>query len=369
MIKSLILKNFQAHKDSTIEFNKGVNVIIGPSDSGKSSIIRALRWVFENRPMGGNFKNWSAGKKDTVEARVNFEEGTFISLIRAGETNLYYTSLDEENPLEALKGAVPEEVQTLTNFAEYNLHKQHDNYFLLEETGGEIARKMNSLVGIAIIDKMFSNLKSRGDKANAEVKRLTSETARLEGEINSLQYLDAVKEHITMLKRDVDEYNEGNERKFKLYKIICTLDDIEVQRDKCERVLKHAKEVTELNVAIEEYKAKEEARFKLSVLIDTITDIQGTLKEERGWLEVSTDYEAVNNLVTEYKKEHVTRNKLSLIIQNLEIIGRNIKVANGKLEGLVKDYVAKLKKAKLCPTCLTEIDAKVITKIEKELKK
>ena len=45
MLKKLILKNFQSHSDSELEFDKGINVICGNSDSGKSSIIRSFIWA------------------------------------------------------------------------------------------------------------------------------------------------------------------------------------------------------------------------------------------------------------------------------------------------------------------------------------
>ena len=41
-LKTVILENFQSHKHTSIEFNEGLNVILGPSDSGKSAIIREL---------------------------------------------------------------------------------------------------------------------------------------------------------------------------------------------------------------------------------------------------------------------------------------------------------------------------------------
>ena len=59
MIKNLLLKNFQSHIDSKIEFDSGFNVICGSSDSGKSALLRALMWVIANRPSGDSIKNWN----------------------------------------------------------------------------------------------------------------------------------------------------------------------------------------------------------------------------------------------------------------------------------------------------------------------
>ena len=39
MIKDIQLKNFIAHKDTKIEFCKGITIFLGHNGSGKSSII------------------------------------------------------------------------------------------------------------------------------------------------------------------------------------------------------------------------------------------------------------------------------------------------------------------------------------------
>ena len=39
MISSVHIKNFQKHKDLSLEFTPGINVITGKSDAGKSADI------------------------------------------------------------------------------------------------------------------------------------------------------------------------------------------------------------------------------------------------------------------------------------------------------------------------------------------
>ena len=51
-IKKIIIDNFQSHEHTEIEFGPGLNVIVGPSDYGKSAVVRALRWVLYNEPRG-----------------------------------------------------------------------------------------------------------------------------------------------------------------------------------------------------------------------------------------------------------------------------------------------------------------------------
>ena len=64
MIQSLHIKNLQSHKDSHLDFCEGVNVIVGPSDSGKSAILRALRWIVKNRPQGDVLRSHWGGETE-----------------------------------------------------------------------------------------------------------------------------------------------------------------------------------------------------------------------------------------------------------------------------------------------------------------
>jgi len=48
-IASLHIEGYRNFKDTIIEFNDGVNVIIGPNNSGKSNVLRALRLVFDTK--------------------------------------------------------------------------------------------------------------------------------------------------------------------------------------------------------------------------------------------------------------------------------------------------------------------------------
>lgn len=44
-ITNLLIENFQSHSRSEFDFGKGLTVIIGPSDNGKSAVLRAMRWA------------------------------------------------------------------------------------------------------------------------------------------------------------------------------------------------------------------------------------------------------------------------------------------------------------------------------------
>ena len=42
-LKQFVVKNYRGIKEASIEFNKGVNILIGENNSGKTAILDALR--------------------------------------------------------------------------------------------------------------------------------------------------------------------------------------------------------------------------------------------------------------------------------------------------------------------------------------
>lgn len=48
-LSKLTLKNFRKYMDITINFHKGINALIGENDSGKSSIIDAIKIILSTQ--------------------------------------------------------------------------------------------------------------------------------------------------------------------------------------------------------------------------------------------------------------------------------------------------------------------------------
>lgn len=99
-IKRIRIENFQSHKDTELSFSDGLNVIVGPSDQGKSAIIRAIKWVLYNEPRGTDFI-----RQGTNSARVTLElsNGYVITRERAPNKNRY-TLKDPDGNVSVFEG-------------------------------------------------------------------------------------------------------------------------------------------------------------------------------------------------------------------------------------------------------------------------
>lgn len=236
MIDSVIIKNFQSHKNSELEFTPGLNVIIGQTDSGKTAILRALNWVFTNRPMGDSFKShW--GGECSVKIKTNSNE---ISRIK-GSSNSY--QLNGIN-FTAFGTGVPDEITTALNISEINYQKQMDAPYLLNETPGAVASHFNKIANFEQIDKSISfvdkaiyqiKAKSKGISAEIETKTIQLEKYSnleiLEKELNNIKILEAKQagycDKINLINSLVEKYNLITPQLAKLEKQISLLPKVE----------------------------------------------------------------------------------------------------------------------------------------------
>lgn len=177
MIEELLIKNFQTHEKLKICFDPSITVIVGKTDSGKSSVIRALRWVLMNQPRGSAFVKHG---EDSVGVKVKID-GEVLTRSKEGESNHY--SLGESS-WTAFGTNVPEPIEKFLRLDELNFQQQHDAPFWLSLSSGEVSRRLNSIVDLEIIDRTISGVKSKllGQKKLVEgnLTRLRSEKTILE---------------------------------------------------------------------------------------------------------------------------------------------------------------------------------------------
>lgn len=148
-LEKLQIINFQCHKKLEIKFDPYVTVITGSSDIGKSSVIRALRWVCQNYPQGESFiKDGAKGALVKL-----FIDGKEIKRKRGKGQNTY---LLDKKVYKAFGSDVPDTIKKTLNLNDVNFANQHDSSFWLSLSAGEVSRQLNSIVDLGIIDSSLS---------------------------------------------------------------------------------------------------------------------------------------------------------------------------------------------------------------------
>lgn len=162
--QSLRVRGFQRHADLTIEFDPKVTAIVGRSGSGKSAILRALRWIATNRPGGDAFVRWGS-KRCVAELTV---DGRTLKRKRRSGTNTYHL---DGKAFKAIGSGVPSEVADLLNLDAINWQGQFDAPFWFGRSAGEVSRELNAIVNLGLIDRTLAGVAAslRKAKATAEV--------------------------------------------------------------------------------------------------------------------------------------------------------------------------------------------------------
>jgi exonuclease SbcC len=191
-MKKLTLKNFQKHRLLKIDLDPVITTILGPTDRGKSSIIRALQFLALNNPPSNLI---TEGQKN-VEVVLDVDDHSITR--KKGTENLY--EMDGEE-YKAFGTGVPDDIQTALALSPLNFQKQHDSPFWFAETAGEVSRQLNKIVDLEIIDTTLSNLSSSLRKARGE-KDVTAQ--RLEEAKEERSRLKFVRQ----MRKDFDELEE-----------------------------------------------------------------------------------------------------------------------------------------------------------------
>lgn len=177
MLEELRIENFQAHERKRIKFDHRVTTIIGPSDRGKSAIIRALRWVCLNDLRGDAFVRDGA---DFVRVSLLLD-GTKITRTKKGIANTY--KMGNETYV-ALRTDVPEDIKAVLNVDTINFQAQHDAPFWFSLSPGQVSRELNAIVDLGVIDATLKNLNSVVRDAKARVEVCTEQVRDSKRELN-----------------------------------------------------------------------------------------------------------------------------------------------------------------------------------------
>lgn len=174
MIQSILIQNFQSWPKTLVEFHPGLNVLTGQGDSGKSAILRGIRWCAENRirqsnqTMGDSYVSRWAKKKGTKGA-VTLTDDCLVMVSRPeGSCTRFRESAKTKNDKEtngydlngsrylAIGVGVPDPVTQWFNWTEINIQKQFDPAFLVSKGAGEVASFLNKTVRLDDIDTHIS---------------------------------------------------------------------------------------------------------------------------------------------------------------------------------------------------------------------
>lgn len=227
MITRIEIQNFQSHRNTVLEPGPGgqLTVVTGPSDSGKTAVLRALRWLYYNVPQGTDFIRAGCTFAKVI---VTLADGTEVERFRTPSKNQYVIRRPGAEPqvYEGFGSTVPLEVQEALGVRPVtigdleltlNLAEQLDGPFLGKSiSAGARAKVLGKLAGTEEIDVAAKTLGTDIYRRTQDEKRLSAEVEELAKRIEGYAWVPALGERIGALEKLLAGLKAAEERKTKL---------------------------------------------------------------------------------------------------------------------------------------------------------
>jgi len=181
-----------------MDLSPGVNVIVGPSDCGKTAIIRALRWLAWNRPTGEAFRSDWGGE---TRVEVNLNDEIFIARFRDKENGYNVGELGTNYDLKAMGADVPDKIRDLLNLDDTNLQQQLDSPFLISASPGEVAAYFNRIAHLEKIDLGLRNLAGSLRKLSISLETKEESREKILKELMRYEYVDKAEAELEVLEQ------------------------------------------------------------------------------------------------------------------------------------------------------------------------
>ena len=257
----ITIENFQSHSLSEFHLKQGLNVIVGPSDSGKSAVIRALKWALYNEPAGDFFIR--EGEKE-CSVTVEFNDGTILKRYRSKSKNGYLlvNSDEVEMRFEGIGSGVPYEITEATGISKINLDQdsssainlgeQLEGPFLLSEKPSTRANAIGRLVGVNLLDDALREVLKDIRNISIKKREIEESLAAIDSEISSFDYLDELKVNNLQAKKYIGEATSFENRKIRLEQLNNSLgvinNDKKVQEDNLNNLINIEKASQDIDI-------------------------------------------------------------------------------------------------------------------------
>lgn len=371
MINSVRLKDFQSHKDSTFEFIPGVNVITGVSGVGKSSIIRALNYLFTNKkPNGVEYKRRPDAKGFEIEVDI---DGHKIHRIKSTKANEY--RIDGE-VYKDIGITVPDKVFELSNIKsikvgtdEFNvqLAKQFDPHFLMFLPDSAKVKFLNRLSGSHILDIALKE--TNRDLLELEKEKLKSEN-ELTGVQATINNLVDVIEPIKAIVADARvQYEKLSEDATRLETLKLAKNHLDLWKQQ-----KHEFDSIKYILSKVNIEGFEKAVVRLNDLKTLLKNFKKTYSEANNVLAAIQKIDSIDVSGLESKKERLDKlRELWYNYRNVESemdnLVRQQQDLDDKIEKQILTVKLFLESTPVCPTCNSVITSEKIKQIIGELSK
>jgi chromosome segregation ATPase len=349
-LEQIKIQNFQSHKNTELNLNSGINAITGSSDVGKSSITRAIYWVLTNRPTGTAFQSYWANKEGTTIELVL--DGVPVKRIRSKAKNSYELG---KTKFDVVKTDVPEEVLQFLNLSDVNIQNQHDKYFLLQDSAGEVAKKLNSVANLEIIDFALKEVNSDISQNSGRINNTEVEIYELKNKLEGFKHLDGIESLLKKLSTQIAEQEEIEITLCNLHDLIGGIEAVEEDLQNLDLWLNIENDMRPLLENIEQFRVITNEIHSLQKLCQSIESIEVEIDQISEYVKCEPEVEILLSQILEYRTVLQEIKSISKLCLEIAIVADSIEQLDETISKATDEAVNIISENKLCPLCGNEI--------------
>jgi len=352
MITEINIQGFQSHVNTTIKLCDGLNVITGATDSGKTAILRAIRWVALGEPAGDAFVNKAVG-----EALVTIitDTGYIVTKTRKGNKTSYGITAPDNSTAFYEKAEIPEEVKEILGITEstfgdftatLNFAYQLDAPFLLSEPPSAGAKVLGKLAGTEIVDMGIKTSAQEKYRLTHERAAAKKESTALEVQLKEYQGLEFVKENldvcdilISRVDKKLDKHKSLTAWKEAHEQLQTKLKAVESTLEKFLILPELEEDIRHIEKAQQRYDTLLSLYSRHSTLSKVLFDLTISLQKYKSLSEASTAiteldkaearHVKLKNLLTLYNAAQNKSNECDDVLQQTAGVGKAAELLNG----------------------------------------
>lgn len=314
-ITKMVLENFQSHENTTLDFSKGLNLFTGESGQGKSAVIRAFAFIFEN--FGRNPRRFIKKGANFARVTIHLSTGYVISRIveksKSGK-NGYEIYNPKDGSVESTNTKGLSLVQEILGFNKLNIDtdndvpinfmKQGTSWFFVGDgyTSSERAKIVGSIYGTHYADAVIRDLEGDLKKYNKQIEMADKEQRIIQESIDSFDHLPQTHMQIIELEKLSEEVNVLMAKKEKIATLLKEQELIDNKINELNDVIKDLGQVENLHSEIYQVKEMVQKRNEIQKLYRSLTTIIADGKESKHVEEQLLNLPNVQLLLNEIKE-------------------------------------------------------------------
>lgn len=340
-----MLSNFEGHKDTEITLDKGLNMVTGTSDAGKSSVVRAIKWVAENKPSGDSFRSHWGGNTSVA---VVFNTGDCVERTKTNNENLYLVNGTE---YKGFGTRVPGPVKKMFGFSDLSIQNQHDPHFMLTISSGKRIEKLNETVDLELIDKAskisrkkLRDSKRKKDELEEEIENIDSRLSGFAPVEKAMSLTNEARRSDTVATsagRKIDELEEYVESFNKINKVFGKIERVVNNTTKTTDKIKEKMKMVSLTVT---------KIHGLEDIVDKAENIDTSLEEY--------DSDVVEKIVSKYNKLHQKMKEREHTLDEVEKLTKksfDYEHKLNKLDDEIEEIEEEIGGLSVCPFCGSQL--------------